>query len=135
MQEASPVDRVQLDADRERLADLPDDVPCALPVGRVRGYLNALAGALPSPDPPPPPDQEPRLLASEVFRTAAVGSLTPTPPSRPWTFRRLARLPSWGTIAFIVLGGAVVVGTCGWRSDVTKAIGETLIFALVGARA
>jgi hypothetical protein len=150
MQEMPPVDRAELDADRERLANLPDEMACALPVGRIRGYLNALAVVLPSPDERPTRhDAEPRaeafLRASEAFKTAGIesrppdpatwGAVGPSPPPRQWTFRRLARLPSRGTIAFIVLGGALLLGTSAWRDDVAKAVGETVIFALVGARA
>lgn len=66
---------------------------------------------------------------------AAFGALGPSQPSRRWIFRGHARLPNWVTVAFIVLGGALVLGTSAWRDDVAKAVGETVIFALVGARA
>lgn len=35
----------------------------------------------------------------------------------------------------IVFGAALVLGTSAWRDDVAKAVGETVVFALVGARA
>lgn len=70
-----PVDRAELEADRELLASLPEDTACALPVGRIRGYLNALAIVL------PPPDEQPTrhraepgrafLRASEAFEREA----------------------------------------------------------------
>jgi hypothetical protein len=150
MQEMPPVDRAELDADRERLASLPDDTACALPVGRIRGYLNALAVVLPPPDKQPTRhDAEPRpeavLRASEAFERAGVrlrppdpaafGAFGPSRSSRRWAFRRLVRLPSWGTVGLIVLGGALVLGTSAWRDDVVKAVGEAVVFALVGARA
>jgi hypothetical protein len=145
-----PVDRAELDADRERLASLPDDAACALPVGRIRGYLNALAVVLPSPDEQPTrhnaePRPEAFLRASEAFERAGVTLRPPDPAafeafgpsgsSRPWKFRSQAHLPSWGTIGSIVLGGALVLGTSVWRDDVLKAVGEAVVFALVGARA
>ena len=140
------VDRAELDADRERLADLPDDMACPLPVGRIRGYLNALAVVLPSPDERPTRQEVgPSSWESAAFKTAGIESRPPDPatwgavgPSRPskrWTFRRQAHLPSWVTIAFIVIGGALLLATSAWRDDVAKAVGETVIFALVGARA
>jgi hypothetical protein len=150
MQEMPPVDRAELDADRERLESLPDDKACPLPVGRIRGYLNALAVVLPPPDEQPTRHEaEPRpqavLRASEALEKAGVRlrppdpaafeALGPSRSSRRWAFRRLARLPSWRTIGFIVLGGALVLGTSAWRDDVAKAVGETVVFALVGARA
>ena len=52
MYDVSGVDRAELDADREQLASLPADAPCALPVGRFRGYLEALAVVVPTRDKP-----------------------------------------------------------------------------------
>lgn len=127
------VDRAELDADRERLAELPDDAACALPVGRVRGYLNALAVALPPPEERPAPHAE--ALTTRPPDPAIWAAAGPSPPSRPWTLRRLARLPSRGTVAFIVLGGALLLGVSAWQDDVAKAVGQTAIFALIGARA
>jgi hypothetical protein len=149
MPEMPPVDRAELDADRARLAELPEDMACPLPVGTVRGYLDALDVALPPPAERPThheaePGAEAFLRASKAFRAAGIelpppdhatwGAVGPRPPTR-WTVRRLARLPSRGTVAFIVLAGALLLGTSAWRDDVAKAVGETLVFALVGARA
>jgi hypothetical protein len=147
MQEVPPVNRAELEADREGLASLPDDAECALPVGRIRGYLNALAVVLPSPDEQPTPQEaEPpseailRAIETAGIRLrppdpAAFGAPGPSASSRAWSFRSQAHLPSWGTIGLIVLGGALVLGTSAWRDDVAKAAGEAVVFALVGARA
>jgi len=149
MRDASSVDRAELEADRERLASLPDDVPCALPVGKVRRYLDALAAVHPAAG-KPSSAQEPAARWDELFAeseaskptgvlsgvpTSAYAPSVPIAQSRPWTFRRLARLPSRGTVLLIVFGAALVLGTSAWRDDVAKAVGETVVFALVGARA
>ena len=149
MRDASSVDRAELEADRERLASLPDEVPCALPVGRVRRYLDALAAVHPAVS-KPSSTQEPAARWDEVFAESeaskptgvlsgipmpAYAPIVPLAQSRPWTFRRLTRRPSRGTVLLIVFGAALVLGTSAWRDDVAKAVGETLVFALVGARA
>jgi hypothetical protein len=149
MRDLSSVDRAELEADRERLASLPDDVACALPVGRVRRYLDALAAVHPAVS-KPSSAQKPTARWDELFaesessKTTGVLAQRPTPAwepigptaqSRPWTFRRLAHLPSRGTVLLIVFGAALVLGTSAWRDDVAKTVGETVVFALVGARA
>ncbi len=145
MRDVSGVDPAELEADRERLASLPDDVACALPVGRVRRYLDALAAvhpavSEPSTAPEPAARWEELFAESEASKTTGLLSpawepVAPTAPSRPWTLRRLAHLPSRGTVLLIVFGAALVLGTSAWRDDVAKAVGEALVFALVGARA
>jgi hypothetical protein len=147
MQEVPPVDRAALEADREELARLRDDAACGLPVGRIRGYLDALAGVLPSPDEhpahqeaKPAPEAVLRALESTGTRLrppdpVAFQAFGPRRASRPWSFRSQAHLPSWSTIGLIVLGGALVLATSAWRDDVVKAVGEAVVFALVGARA
>jgi hypothetical protein len=147
MLEVPPVDRAALEADRRQLASLPDDAECALPVGRIRGYLNALAVALPSPDErparqeaEPPSEVVRRAVESAGMRLrprdpAAFGAFGPSASSRPWNFRSQAHLPAWGTIGLIVLGGAFLLGASAWRDDVVKVVGEAVVFALVGARA
>ena len=147
MQEVPPVDRAALEADRRQLASLPDDAACGLPVGRIRGYLNALAVVLPSPDEhparleaEPPSEAVLRAIESTGMRLrppdpAAFGAFGPSGSSRPWNLRSQAHLPNWGTIGLIVLGGALLLGTSAWRDDVVKVVGEAVVFALVGARA
>ncbi len=150
MHDVSRVDRAELDADRTQLTSLPADAPCALPVGRVRRYLEALAVVVPTLDEPP----ESRPVAASwdaAFRQAEahksvdikLPSLGPAPEpllapasrSQPWSFRRLVRWPSRSTVGVIVVGAVILVTTSALGHDLPQKIGEAVIFALVGARA
>jgi hypothetical protein len=143
------VDRAQLDADREHLARLPEDAACLLSVGRVRRYLEALADLVPAREPAASSDtagrwegllREPEALKAAGIRLppSTLAAAAPFPPPqrlKPWMVRRLARLPSRGTIALIVIGVAVILATSAWGHAVPQQVGEAVIFTLVGARA
>jgi hypothetical protein len=148
MHDVSGVDRAELDADRKRLASLPADAACGLPVGRVRKYLEALAVVVPALSEPTRSratpaswealDRKSGVVAGIELPSSALAPAVPLAPaqrSRPWTFRRLARLPSRGTIALVVIGAAVVVTASALGHDLPQMVAEAVIFALVGARA